>query len=120
MSKNTTQNLPYNPALKQRAAELRKAGNLSEVLLWLQLKNGKLKGFDFDRQKIIGNYIVDFYCADKKLVIEIDGESHNEKAEYDVERENFLKELGLDIIHLLDIDIKKNMQNVLDYLDKII
>lgn len=88
--------------------------------MWLQLKNGKFKGLDFDRQKIIGNYIVDFYCANKKLVIEIDGSSHNEKAEYDIERENFLKELGLTIIHLLDIDIKKNMQNVLDYLDKII
>lgn len=46
--------------------------------------------------------------------------SHNEKIEYDIERENFLKELGLNIVHLLDIDIKKNIENVMKYLDKII
>ncbi|MGQ4005164.1 DUF559 domain-containing protein [Francisellaceae bacterium CB300] len=55
--------LPYNPKLKQRARELRKAGNLSEVLLWQKIKNRQLLGLDFDRQKIIGNYIVDFYSA---------------------------------------------------------
>jgi hypothetical protein len=55
--------LPYNPALCQRARQLRKAGILHEVLLWQRLKNGQLHGLDFDRQKIIGNYIVDFYCA---------------------------------------------------------
>ncbi|MDR0654456.1 MAG: DUF559 domain-containing protein [Synergistaceae bacterium] len=48
--------LPYNPKLKIRARELRKAGNLSEVLLWLKLKGGQINGWDFDRQKIIGNY----------------------------------------------------------------
>jgi very-short-patch-repair endonuclease len=78
--------LPYNPKLKKRAQELRRAGNLSEVLLWLQLKQGKLLGLDFDRQKIIGNYIVDFFCAQKSLVIEVDGSSHNEKIEYDTQR----------------------------------
>src|SRR5690606_11048916 len=53
--------LPYNPKLKERARELRKAGNLPEVLFWNEVKNRQFKGFDFDRQKIIGNYIVDFY-----------------------------------------------------------
>jgi len=113
MPKNYTQSLSYNPELKQKAIELRKANNLSEVLLWLQIKNKKFKGLDFDRQKIIGNYIVDFYCADKKLIIEIDGVSHNEKVEYDTERDAFLKGLGLNIVHLLDKDIKKDIQLVL-------
>ena len=53
--------LPYNPKLRNKAKELRKAGNLAEVLLWNQLKNRQFMGFDFDRQKIIGNYIVDFF-----------------------------------------------------------
>lgn len=67
--------LPYNPKLKDRAKELRKAGILSEVLLWQELKSRKFLNLDFNRQKVIGNYIVDFYCDDLRLVIEIDGSS---------------------------------------------
>ena len=95
---------------------MRKAGNLSEVLLWQQIKSGQLYGLDFDRQKIIGNYIVDFYCSQKSIVIEIDGESHNEKFEYDIKRKEYLRSLGLEIIQLLDIDIKKNLDDVMTYL----
>ena len=109
--------LPYNPALKQKAKELRKAGNLSEVLFWNEIKNKKFKGLDFDRQKIIGNYIVDFYCASQNLVIEIDGESHAEKKEYDLKRENFLKSFNLQIIHIYDSDIKKNLSGVMEFLN---
>ena len=69
--------LPFNPDLKERAKELRKAGNLSEVLFWNQVKNEQFSGLDFDRQKIIGDYIVDFYCKNLGLVIEIEGESHD-------------------------------------------
>ncbi|MDE4940769.1 DUF559 domain-containing protein, partial [Francisella tularensis subsp. holarctica] len=54
--------LPYNPQLKDRAKELRKAGILSEVLLWQELKRRKCLIWDFNRQKVIGNSIVDFYC----------------------------------------------------------
>lgn len=75
--------LLYNPKLKDRAKELRKAGVLSEVLLWQELKARKFLDLDFDRQKIIGNYIVDFFCDALQLVIELDGSSHNDKYEYD-------------------------------------
>jgi very-short-patch-repair endonuclease len=108
--------LPFNSALKERAKALRKAGNLSEVLLWNQLKKGQFKGFDFDRQKIIGNYIVDFYCAEKQAVIEVDGSSHDDKAEYDAQRDAFLIGLGLCVIHILDVDVKQNLGGVLDFL----
>jgi len=57
------QSLPFNPQLRERAKELRNARNLSEVLFWQQVNKKKFKGYDFDRQKIIGNYIVDFFCA---------------------------------------------------------
>ncbi|NOT20808.1 MAG: endonuclease domain-containing protein [Sideroxydans sp.] len=110
------QSLPYNPQLKERAKALRRAGNLSEVLLWNQLKRGQLKGLDFDRQKIIGNYIVDFYCAEKQAVLEVDGSSHDDKAEYDAQRDAFLRGLGLCVIHILDVDVKQNLAGVMDFL----
>ena len=111
--------LPYNPKLKERARELRRAGNLSEVLLWNQLKKGQLNGFDFDRQKIIGNYIVDFYCAQMQWVIEVDGSSHDDKAEYDAQRDAFLESLGLLVIHVLDMDVKTNLAGVVHMLQDI-
>ncbi len=109
-------NLPYNPKLKDRARDLRKAGNLSEVLFWKQVRNKQFKGFDFDRQKIIGNYIVDFYCTNCNVVIEIDGSSHDNKQEYDAKRDAYLKSLGLEVIHIDDLDIKKNLGGVMDRL----
>lgn len=109
-------NLPFNPNLKERARELRKAGILAEVLLWNKLKNGQFKGFDFDRQKIIGNYIVDFYCTNCNVVIEIDGSSHDNKVEYDAERDRYLESLGLKVIHIKDEDVKKNLDDVMEML----
>ena len=111
--------LPYNPKLKNRAKELRKAGNLSEVLFWMQVKNKKILSLDFHRQKIIGNYIVDFYCPALALVIEIDGSSHNDKVEYDNKRENYLKQLGLEVIRYSDIDIKRNLNSVIENLKEL-
>ncbi|MBI4657020.1 MAG: endonuclease domain-containing protein [Elusimicrobia bacterium] len=105
--------LPYNPALKEKARELRKQGNLSEVLLWNQLKKRQMLGFDFTRQQIIGNYIADFHCPKLNLIIEIDGESHNFKGSHDEEREKFLKSLGLNVLHFRDQDVKKSLEGVL-------
>lgn len=108
--------LPFNPNLKQRARELRQAGNLSEVLFWNQVKNKQFKQYDFDRQKIIGNYIVDFYCSNCNVVIEIDGSSHDYKQEYDAERDAFLESLGLTVIHIPVEDVMKRMGQVMDML----
>jgi type I site-specific restriction-modification system R (restriction) subunit/very-short-patch-repair endonuclease len=117
--KRTSKNyfsLPYNPKLKDRAKELRKAGNLPEVLFWNEVKNKQFKGYDFDRQKIIGNYIVDFYCSNCQVVIEIDGSSHDDKVEYDAERDAFLESLGLTVIHIPVNDIMKQMSSVMNML----
>ena len=110
---NAFMSLPYNPKLRIRARELRKSGNLSEVLLWLKLKGGQINGWDFDRQKIIGNYIVDFYCGNAGLTVEIDGDSHIGKEEYDAERDAYLMGLGLSVLHISDNDIKKNREGVI-------
>ncbi len=104
--------LPYNPALKQRAKELRKSGNLSEALFWNAVKNRQLNGLDFDRQRVIGNYIVDFYCHEYALVVEIDGSSHDDKQEYDLARDHYLEALGLKILHVRDMDVKQNLSVV--------
>jgi very-short-patch-repair endonuclease len=101
-----------NKNLKERAQQLRKAGVLSEVLFWKTFKNKEILGWDIDRQVIIGNYIVDFFIAELGLVFEIDGVSHDSKFEYDIERNNFLLSLGLEVIHIKDIDIKQDIDNV--------
>lgn len=108
--------LPYNPKLKERARALRKAGNLAEVLLWSQLKRKQFLGLDFDRQKIIGNYIVDFYCPEKQVVIEVDGSSHIGKGEYDKKRDTYLEGLGLVMIHIMDFEVKGHLDSVLLFL----
>ena len=106
--------LPYNPALKQRARELRKAGNLSEVLFWNVVKNKQLNGQDFDRQRVIGNYIVDFYCHEHALVVEIDGSSHDDKQAYDQVRDEYLEAFGLKVLHVQDVDVKQNLAGVVE------
>ncbi len=65
------------------------------------------------RQKPIGNYIVDFYCSKLKLVIEIDGESHDGRFQYDMERQRTLESAGLTVIRFNDKDVKKDIENVL-------
>jgi len=105
----------YNPKLKKRAKDLRNNSTLSEVLLWLQLKNKKL-GLDFHRQKPIDNFIVDFFCPNLMLAIEIDGVSHNDKVEYDKLRQKKLENLGVKFIRFRDEDVKKNMQGCIDFL----
>jgi type I site-specific restriction-modification system R (restriction) subunit/very-short-patch-repair endonuclease len=110
--------LPFNPDLKERAKELRKAGNLAEVLFWQQVHQKKFKGYDFDRQKIVGNYIVDFYCANVGVVIEIDGKSHDHKQEYDARRDEYLSSLGLTIIRIPASGVLKHLVQTMAWLEE--
>ncbi len=105
--------LPYNPILKELAKQLRKNMTFSEVLLWNELKNKKLLKMDFDRQRPILNYIVDFYCKDLMLAIEIDGDSHKEKYEQDRKRQKELEDVGVRFLRFDDLEVKKDMDNVL-------
>lgn len=107
--------IPKNKKLTERARELRKAGNLSEVLFWQALKDKKKLDFDIDRQVIIGHYIVDFFIPELGLVFEIDGTSHDNKIEYDQERDTFMHNHGLEVVRILDEDVKKSMNNVYDF-----
>ena len=89
--------IPYNPKLKELAKKLRQNMTFSEVKLWNELKSGQLMGYDFDRQRPIGNYIVDFFCKDLQLALEVDGITHlDEKViEKDKIRQEDLEELGV-------------------------
>ncbi len=108
--------LPKNKYLNKRAKDLRKQGILSEVLFWKYFKHKTIVKYDIDRQVVIGNYIVDFFIAELGLVIEIDGSSHNDKEEYDIKRDEYLKNLGLAIVHYEDIAIKRDIQSVQTHL----
>ncbi|MFZ4706675.1 MAG: endonuclease domain-containing protein [Bacteroidales bacterium] len=105
--------LPYKPYLKPIANKLRKQMTLSEVLLWNTLKQKKMLGMDFDRQRPILNYIVDFYCKDLMLAIEVDGSSHDNKWEKDQFRQQELEQAGVRFLRFTDYEVKKDIQGVL-------
>ena len=107
----------YNPNLKEKAKELRNSSTLSEILLWKYLKSKKLQGYDFHRQKPVDNYIVDFYCPDLMLAIEIDGVSHESKEVADKIRQKRLGSLGISVLRFTDSDVKKNMEGVLNVIE---
>lgn len=102
--------------LKIYRKELRNNMTHSEARLWSCLKNKQLNGRRFRRQHSIGNYIVDFFCFSEKLVIEVDGDSHNDPSsvQYDESRDNFLLHQGFKVIRIPAIDIKNNIESVLE------
>ena len=106
-------NLPENKELLGYARKNRRAGNMAEIAFWMQVHKKMFHGLDFDRQKVIGNYIVDFFVRKLGLVVEIDGGSHNEKADYDAHRDKYLEGLGLKIFHTTDFDVLQHVDMVL-------
>lgn len=118
--RNSVQNLPYNPYLKVLLKEKRKARILSEVIFWKKVRAKKFYTIDFDRQRIIGNYIVDFYVKALGLIIEIDGSSHDEKQVYDGIREEYLESLGLLVFRISDFDVKNSLSIVMKELEDFI
>ena len=85
--------------------------------MWKKMMNRQFLVLDFDRQKIIGNFIVDFYCIIRKTVIELDGVSHDFKGEYDSARNDFLASLGLKVIHIQAKDVLSNVDDVIRNLE---
>ena len=111
--------IPYEPHLKLLARELRKNSTLSEVLLWIKIKN-KALGVEFHRQVPIRRYIVDFYCHELMLAIEIDGNSHIGKELDDSLRQKELETEGITFIRFDDLEVKKNMNRVLKGIEKMV
>jgi len=102
--------LPYNPKLKDPAKEMRNNSTKGEIKFRCELLRKKKSDYQFYRQKILYHYIVDFYCPKLKLVIEIDGTSHDDKEEYDEHRDKVLESYGLKVLHYNDIKVLSNFQ----------
>ena len=105
--------IPYNPSLMPLAKHLRQNMTYGEVLLWNELKQKKMMGFDFDRQRPMLNYIVDFYCKDLMLAIEIDGESHDDQIEADEKRQKELENVGVNFLRFDEQFVRNDIGNVL-------
>lgn len=88
----------------------------TERLLWSKIRRKQLKGYQFYRQRIIGNYIVDFYCPKRKLIIELDGSQHygEEGIKKDKRRDAYLKNIGLKILRFSDREVFENLNGVLE------
>lgn len=102
-----------NPIILAYARELRQPQTPAEATLWRILRNQKL-GFKFRRQHPIYRFIVDFYCAKAKLLIEVDGASHlaHSQAEYDKARTEYLEELGYKVVRFTNYDVQYNVNMV--------
>ena len=110
----------HNSKLTEKARELRKNMTEEEKILWYQfLKDYPIR---FLRQKVIDNYIVDFYCSKAKLVVELDGSQHYtaEGKISDTIRTDFIEKRGLKVLRIPNIQIRKNFNEICSYIDKIV
>jgi very-short-patch-repair endonuclease len=105
----------YNPSLKEKARMLRNNSTRSEIKLWNYIKQNKVNGYDFHRQKPIGNYIADFFCNKLMLVIELDGYSHSFEIvrQRDQVKETYLNSIGIHVLRFSDKQVMSDIQNVL-------
>jgi very-short-patch-repair endonuclease len=103
------------PKIFENAKELRRASTAAEDLLWQELRNRKLAGLKFRRQHPLNNYIADFYCSEKSLVIEIDGNIHNKPdiKEYDDARTQDLATMGIHVLRFTNTEVETNITQVL-------
>ena len=111
--------LPYNKKLIALARENRKNPTPAEIKIWSEvLRMRQFAAFKFLRQKPIDSYIVDFYCSELRLVIEIDGGSHAESSAYDTRRTSLLQSFGLTVVRYTNSEIMQNIEGVYDDLCK--
>jgi very-short-patch-repair endonuclease len=101
------------PVKVQRAKELRRQMTQEEKKLWQHLRANQLNGLHFRRQQIIDGFITDFYCHAARLVIEVDGEIHQQQAEYDAERDRILLARGLRLLRIRNEQVRQNLDKVL-------
>lgn len=107
--------LPYNRNLIQTARENRANATKAESRIWNEvLRQRQLANFKFLRQKPIDNFIVDFYCAELRLVLEIDGDSHVGAEEYDEQRTRRLAAYGLTVVRYTNEEVFHNIEGVYD------
>ena len=99
---------------RERRRELRRQATKPERLMWAALRNHRLGGLKFRRQHPIGIYIVDFFCAEKQTVVEIDGDYHDYVQEDDLERQRYLEARGLTIIRFSNDEVLQHYEAVVE------
>jgi very-short-patch-repair endonuclease len=100
--------------MKERVRDLRRNMTNAENRMWYYLRNRRLGGYKFVREHVIGQYIADFVCREKKLVIEIDGGQHMDAVEYDAVRTKDLEARGYRVLRIWNHEVFKNIQGVMD------
>lgn len=111
--------LPYQRTLKSRARELRCNTTQAEQVLWAQLRCKQVAGLPFYRQKPIAGYIVDFYCAAARLVVELDGAQHSaaDAQAYDLQRTQVLEALGLRVLRFGNAQVLQALASVMETIE---
>jgi very-short-patch-repair endonuclease len=99
--------------MKDRARSLRRNSSGPECRLWSTIRNGRLAGLKFRRQHVIGQYVVDYFCQSQRLVIELDGDSHDGMAEADIRRQAHLESHGYRVLRFLNDDVLNDLEPVL-------
>ncbi len=109
-----------DPELKERRRELRKNSTPAEIELWKRLKNKALNGRKFRRQYSVGKFIIDFYCPEERLGIELDGSMHftSENIEYDKNRTDVINYFNIKIIRFENYMIMEDIENVLEVIKR--
>ncbi len=106
--------------IRSRSLSLRNNPTEVEKLLWRQLRMWQIDGYKFRRQQPLGNYIVDFVCFEKRLIVELDGGQHAEQSDYDAQRDAWLREQGFTVLRFWNNDVLNNLaavtENIFDTL----
>ena len=107
-------------ALKENRRNLRSNLTPAEIRLWKCLQNKQLDGLKFRRQHSIGSYIVDFYCPEERIAIELDGEVHfnSVNEQYDLQRDEYIKSLGIKVMRFKNSDVFEKIDNVLNEISR--
>jgi very-short-patch-repair endonuclease len=110
----TERNFPNPDTMLSRARRLRREATGPEKVLWDALRGERCASLKFRRQRVIGQYIVDFYCHRARLIVEVDGNSHTDRAASDAERSDYLQSRGLRILRVDNDDVLRDLDTVLN------
>lgn len=112
--------IPYDKHLKQRARELRNNSTQAEIIIWTHVKGKKIRGFDFHRQKPLMHFIVDFFCNELNLSIEIDGISHEGNEQKDEWRQKKLEAIGIRFLRFTDLEVHHQTEQVMRKIEEVV
>ena len=107
---------PFKPRATTRAKSLRNEASPPERLLWQHLRNRQLAGHKFSRQIPIGPYFADFLCREARLIVELDGPSHDNSADYDARRDAYCRAQGYSILRFTNADVLTNLEGVMSHI----